>query len=265
MGALNSVRVPTLSESLRRAKARLLLRNAASVGRDPIVVGTPMLIASHGGRIDLGDDLFFSSKPSVSHLAALGGRITIGNGVRISYGAAISAREAVTIGDRVQIGPFVVLMDSDFHVAGSRETKDEPLPVQIEADVRIGARVTILRGSVIGAGAVLLDGSVVSGRVAAGDVVSGVPARSISAAQSGADGLEISVLVQRVLGLASRPNESDGPAQISEWDSLGALKLVLALEEAFGITLDEKEIKSMISVAEIGRVVAAAKERLGGA
>jgi len=252
-------------DSLRSARTRLLLRGATRVGRSPKLAGQPALL--NQGSIEIGDDFFFSARPAPSHLAAAeGARIVIGDRVRIAYGAAISARAAVVIGDDVEIGPFAVIMDSDYHVVGDRSAIDEPLPVHIEAGARLGARVTVLRGSVIGAGAVVLGGSVVSGKVPAGARVSGVPARVV--VESGADdtdAVDLPKLVMGVLGLSKPPAESDGPAQIREWDSLGALKIVLAVEEAYGVSLSEQELKAIASVAELARVVESARARLATA
>src|SRR5450432_721822 len=259
-----SVLLDAFGTSLRKlseVRARVLLREATRVGRSPKVVGTPTIINT--GSVEIGDDFFFSASPAPSHVVASGGRIVIGNGVSISYGAAISARLEVTIGDGVDIGPFAVIMDSDFHVVGDRSAVDEPAPVRIDAGARLGARVTVLRGSWIGVEAVILGGSVVSGRIPAGAVVSGVPARPVTRGDSGQTVTEVQLpeIVMRVLGLSSLPRDSDGPAQIREWDSLGALKLVLALEEAFGIALSEQELKSMHSVAELAEAVTAARSR----
>ena len=252
-------------DRLRSARTRLLLRGATRVGRSPKLLGQPVLM--NQGSIEIGDDFFFSARPAPSHLAAAeGARILIGNRVRIAYGAAISARAAVVIGDDVEIGPFSVIMDSDYHVVGDRSAIDEPLPVTIEAGARLGARVTVLRGSVIGAGAVVLGGSVVSGKVAPGARVSGVPARVV--VESGADGgdaIDLAKLVMDVLGLAKPPADSDGPAQIREWDSLGALKIVLAVEEAYGVSLSEQELKAIVSLSELAQVVESARARLANA
>jgi acetyltransferase-like isoleucine patch superfamily enzyme/acyl carrier protein len=253
-------------DSLRSARTRLLLRGATRVGRSPKLAGQPALM--NQGTIEIGDDFFFSARPAPSHLAAApGARIVIGNRVRIAYGAAISARAAVIIGDDVEIGPFSVIMDSDYHVVGDRSAVDEPLPVTIEAGARLGARVTVLRGSVIGAGAVVLGGSVVSGKVAPGARVSGVPARVVVASGADAEGdaVDLPKLVMGVLGLSKPPSDSDGPAQIREWDSLGALKIVLAVEEAYGVSLSEQELKAIVSLAELAQVVESARARLANA
>ncbi|MEI9941289.1 MAG: phosphopantetheine-binding protein [Pseudomonadota bacterium] len=251
-------------ERLRSARTRLLLRGATRVGRSPTLAGQPSLM--NQGTIEIGDDFFFSARPAPSHLAAAeGARIVIGNRVRIGYGAAISARLEVVIGDNVELGPFSVIMDSDYHVVGDRSATDEPLSVRIEAGARLGARVTVLRGSIIGAGAVVLGGSVVSGKVAPGTVVSGVPARVVVTSGADAEGqaVDLAGLVMSVLGLSAPPADSDGPAQIREWDSLGALKIVLAVEEAYGVSLSEQELKAIVSLAELAQVVETARARLG--
>src|SRR5262249_39771846 len=127
--------------------------------------------------------------PVQSHLVSLSS-LTIGDDVSIAHGAAIAAFTSVTIGDRVRIGPFFIVMDTDFHgeraKSGSSPTMRRDVgegsgfaPVTIGSDVRIGPNVTVLRGSVIGNGATIAAGSVVNGRVPDGAFASGVPARIV--------------------------------------------------------------------------------------
>ncbi|HUO67332.1 MAG TPA: phosphopantetheine-binding protein, partial [Gammaproteobacteria bacterium] len=53
-----------------------------------------------------------------------------------------------------------------------------------------------------------------------------------------------------------RPLEpSDGPAQIVRWDSLGSLRLLLALEDEFGLHLPEDALYGVSSVAAVVGVV----------
>jgi acetyltransferase-like isoleucine patch superfamily enzyme len=111
-----------------------------------------------------------------SHIMASGGHVTIGDRVKISYGAAISAVRAVTIGADTRIGPFVVITDSDFHGVSNRSAAGEVGPVRIGSGVTIGVKVTILRGATIGDGATILSGSMVAGHIAPGATVRGVPA-----------------------------------------------------------------------------------------
>src|SRR5262249_32487779 len=127
------------------------------------------------------------------------------------------------------------------------------------------SRVTVLRGTTIGDGARVRAGSVVSGDVAAGEVVGGVPARPQRAGVSvegGEAGEEKGSAIVRVgFGLRGGPADQAGPSQVPGWDSLGALKLLLALEEAFGVTLTEHDMMRAKSVADLGAVVQEASAR----
>jgi acetyltransferase-like isoleucine patch superfamily enzyme/acyl carrier protein len=211
-----------------------------------------------GGEVVIGNDFLLVSHPVRSHLlASSGARITIGDGVRISYGAAIAAQQAVDIGSNTTLGPYVVIMDNDFHKVGDRHAAGAVAPVRIGSHVRIGARVTILRGSTIGDNAHVMDGSMVSGFIPAGATVRGVPARVIgaAAAASSADPAQMAELVQRVLGLPEVPATDAGPAQIAAWDSLGSLRLLLAIEETFGVSIREAEMQAASTVAALSAIV----------
>ena len=132
------------------------------------------------GIIEIGSDFRFGSRPSASHIVALkGARIVIGDNVAIAYGAALTAMRSIEIGDGTQIGPFVVIMDSDFHRVGNRDDGGDVAAVVIGRNVRIGARVTILRGTTIGDNARIRSGSTVQGVVRAGSAVAGVPAKRL--------------------------------------------------------------------------------------
>ena len=48
---------------------------------------------------------------------------------------------------------------------------------------------------------------------------------------------------------------------ISQWDSLNDMKLVLALEEEFGLALDEEQILQMTAFPRIVEIVASAKRK----
>jgi len=54
---------------------------------------------------------------------------------------------------------------------------------------------------------------------------------------------------------------SDGPSTIARWDSLGALHLALALEDALGVHLDEEALASATSVAALVDLARSAVQR----
>lgn len=243
--------------------ARLALHGVDHLGARPHVSGVPFI--ENLGKITIGDDLDLASGPVRSHLVTgVHGVLAIGDHVTIGPGAAIAADLRVEIGEGAHLGPMVMLLDSDYHVAGDKDAPPEAAPIVIGAGAWLGAGVTVLRGATIGAGARVEAGSVVSGNIPEGARVAGVPARVIkdhgetATLAAGAppapaaptptveDGGLASSATPRVLRLAADvfvlpalPALADGPKAIPAWDSLGALRLLVALEEAFSIHVPE--------------------------
>lgn len=240
-----------------RWKTRYGLRRAHRVGVGARLKGGVDL--GGGGEVIIGDGFFLLSQPVRSHIHAFPGAVVrIGDDVQISYGAAIAAQAAIEIGSHTTFGPFVVIMDNDFHRVGNRNAAGEVAPVRIGSNVKVGARVTILRGSVIGDDVQIMSGSMVSGVVPDGATVGGVPARVVVASSATArNSIDVGELVQSVLGLDERPHPSQGPAHIAAWDSLGTLRLLLAIEEMYGISLDEREMRAGNTVAALSGIVEA--------
>jgi len=158
--------------------ARWRLRRASSVGSGARTIGGPHI--ENDGRLDIGDDVLIRSTPVAAELATgHRGVLTIGRGVRINCGASIFAHRHVAIGDRVRIGPYVSLADTDFHDAYDRAVCPAGSPVVIEDDVWLGTRAIVLKGVRIGRGAIVAAGAVVTRDVAPFSVVAGVPAREV--------------------------------------------------------------------------------------
>jgi acetyltransferase-like isoleucine patch superfamily enzyme/acyl carrier protein len=253
-GVLRRVLRPSAVERLRAA--------ATNVGGEAVVVGRATIV--NRGRIDVGGGFVLSSQPLASHLIVdHGGELLIGDRVRIGFGAAIACERRIRIGDDSTLGPYVSLADSDFHVVGDRDARPEPRPVEIGRRVVVGARVTILPGTTIGDDVEVAAGSVVGGTVPAGDRVAGVPARPVTAAgASGSSPAEAVLdLVQRTLALPARPARGEARAAIAEWDSLGALRILVALEEDLGVQLGEADV---LEAATVGDLVDAVVARGGG-
>jgi maltose O-acetyltransferase len=95
-----------------------------------------------------------------------GNDIVIGN--RSGLGKHAHIQGPLTIGDDVMMGPEVIIQGIT-----------EPKPVIIEDDVWIGTRVIILPGVTISRGAIIGAGAVVTKNVASYDIVGGVPAKVI--------------------------------------------------------------------------------------
>jgi maltose O-acetyltransferase len=253
-----------ISDLMLTAVAR---RRVDRIGRGARFIGTPHV--ENLGRIELGDDLVIHSRPVVSHLVTgPDGILHIGRSVTIEHGAAITAHLGIRIGDGAHVGPYAMIMDTDFHEAGDHARRPEPQPIELGARVRLGARVTILRGTVIGAEAAVASGSVVSGVIPAGSRVAGVPARQARSTDDSSTSLrdgtntqrDIALhtrgVVMRVFGLKSEPEPQDGPHTIGSWDSLGTLNLLLSLEDSFRVRIDEQDMLRVRHVADVEVLVA---------
>jgi len=242
---------------LAERRSRHCFRVCDAVGEGALVEGRPTI--ANPGRMRIGQRFHLSSVPAASHMVSgPEGTLEIGDDVSIGHGAAVAAFRRVTVGNGTRIDPFVIIMDTDFHVAGDRSREPPSGPIAIGAGVRIGSHVTVLRGSEIGDHAVVAPGSVVAGKVRKGAVVSGVPAREAFRQEGPSDAPtsgSVPEVVRQSLGLSRAPLLEHGPAEIQEWDSLGALRLLLALEEAFGVTLSEDEVLRVSTVADLANLV----------
>lgn len=248
-----------------RLRVAWLLKACNRTGRGIVLEGAPSV--ENEGQIVVGDFVFISSLPVQSHFVTRhGGRLEIGSGARIGFGAALTAHHHVVVGERAVLGPYVAIADTDFHVAGDRDAKAETTPVHIGKNVSIGSRVQILRGARIGDGAQVAAGSVVAGVVAPGERVAGVPARPLHSAAIASDTEprdRIASVVQRVLGLREEPSLEAGPDDLAGWDSLGALKLLLALEEEFSVSLREDAVGRARAVSDLLTAIEAARSGAG--
>jgi acetyltransferase-like isoleucine patch superfamily enzyme/acyl carrier protein len=240
-----------------RALSALYLRRCTGVGKGVVCEGRPHI--DNQGRMEIGDGCVLLSSPVRVHLVtAAGASLRLGESTVISHGVGVTAHERVEIGNRVSLGPFSMVHDTDFHDAADRRGKSQTAPIVIGDNVRIGARVTLLKATRIGEGATILSGSVVSGQVPAGATYGGNPARPMDATAHEGD-VDLAELVRRTLGLPSAPLPSDGPQTLSQWDSLGALRLLLTLEEHFSIRIGEAQLARARNLKDLARIVSAAE------
>jgi maltose O-acetyltransferase len=140
-----------------RIRISLLRRLAGGCGRDINVLGGAEIGAPHN--------------------------LTIGDNSAIGLGCYLSCLDKVTIGDRVLMGPGVMIYTSN-HVWNSEALtyfrQGETLAtVTIKDDAWIGARSIILPGVVIGKGCTVAAGAVVTRSTADYSIVAGVPAVQI--------------------------------------------------------------------------------------
>ena len=154
-------------------------------------------------HVRIGDDFTFTSGESINPLCRhqrgcimterAESVIEIGHHVWMSS-PCIWAKQRITIGNYVNIGGDCIIMDSDAHNLDWRVRDSGEMfapkvsmdnhtakcaPIVIEDHVLIGARSIILKGVTIGRGSVIGAGSVVVKDIPAGCIAAGNPCKVI--------------------------------------------------------------------------------------
>ena len=251
----------TIRSSWNAARARRWLRTCASVGEEVYLVGKPT-INSHGGQLNIGDRFRLGSRPVASHLVAgPGALLHIGNDVSIGYGAAVAALQHVHIGDGTRIGPFVIIMDTNFHGApGDQSIQHDCRPVFIGDGCRIGSRVTISRGTTIGNGAEILAGSVVSSAIPPGVCAAGGRARIIGRAGDVSSRWDSAAamlpdILMASLALNSPPDLNSSPIPRHLWTEAQMQGVLNAIEDRFEVVLDRAAAREIETFADLAAAV----------
>jgi acetyltransferase-like isoleucine patch superfamily enzyme len=162
--------------------ARIWLRSCNQVGAKTRTFWRPNI--ENRGRIVLGSRVRLNSNwAPIELVSGPNGVIDIGDGVFINYGSIISAQQHVRIGSNVMLGNFCIVADTEIPGIGepAGAPSSEPRPVEIGDGAWLAARVTVLPGTRIGAGAVIAAGSIVAGDIPPGNVAGGIPARILRA------------------------------------------------------------------------------------
>jgi acetyltransferase-like isoleucine patch superfamily enzyme len=112
------------------------------------------------------------------------GRLTIGRDMFCNRGVAIAVLNQVTIGESVRIGERTSILDHNHVIEPlddleARFREYETAPISVGDRVLISANCVILAGAEIGADSVIGAGSVVRGKIPAGVLAAGIPARVI--------------------------------------------------------------------------------------
>ncbi len=110
-----------------------------------------------------------------------GSNVRIGSGVFLNNGCVLADVASITIGDDVQVGPYVQFLTPVHPVeAGPRRDKWETArPITIGDNVWIGGGAIICPGVTVGSDTVIGAGAVVTKDLPAGVVAVGNPARVV--------------------------------------------------------------------------------------
>jgi carbonic anhydrase/acetyltransferase-like protein (isoleucine patch superfamily) len=174
-----------------RVMAFVWLRACDSVGTNTRTFFHPHI--ENRGRILIGSGVRLNSNWAPLELVTgPQGVIEIGDGVYINYGTLVSAQRHVRIGANVMVGNYSIIADTE--IPGISEPPGAPQLEARRVDIGDGAwlaaRVTVLPGARIGAGAIIAAGSVVAGEIPAGAVAGGIPARVLRSAGAGVSSVQ---------------------------------------------------------------------------
>ncbi len=135
---------------------------------------------SKEGEIRLGNDTFMAHTCT---LRAEGGKILIGENVQISRNCYINGTGDIEIGNDTMLGPNSIVVSAN-HLYSQLDVPIrlqgiEKAKIHIEGDVWIGANVTVLPGVSIGKGTVVGAGAVVKENLPPYSIAVGVPAKVV--------------------------------------------------------------------------------------
>jgi acetyltransferase-like isoleucine patch superfamily enzyme len=111
-----------------------------------------------------------------------GGRLELGDRVKLMHYVVVSVVERMTLGDHTQVGECATLRDNDHDTAAGVSMSKAPVvsaPTTIGADAWIARGVTVTAGSTVGSGTVVGANAVVRGELPSDSVAVGIPARVI--------------------------------------------------------------------------------------
>lgn len=154
-------------------------------------LGRPLISVAPGGRIVLGDGVRVSSaersnplgaaQPAVLRALAPGAQLILGPGVGLSS-TVLCAGASIEIGEHTILGAGAMVLDNDFHKPTGEwdwalDYTSRARPVRIGRGVFIGTRAIVLKGVTIGDRAIIGAGAVVVKDVPANHIAIGNPAR----------------------------------------------------------------------------------------
>ena len=132
-----------------------------------------------GWRIGSGVTILMGQHIQMAGVRSSGRKVSVGKGTVINNGCLLYTTGGLTIGENVSISSGVWLITGT-HDMNDPAFLDDYKPIVIENHAWIGVRATILAGIIIGEGAVIMAGAVVTKDVPRYAVVGGVPAKVVS-------------------------------------------------------------------------------------
>jgi acyl carrier protein len=210
----------SLSGALDNVKARAALRGATRVGSGVRVFGWPRVACD--GHLSIGSSTVLISTPApVQLLVAAGASLTIGAGVVIESGATLRVHGRVQIGDGVRIGVGCIVDDDGA----------EPREIVVLDGAWIEDGGVLLGGTTVAAWSVVRQGEVAIPSMAptSAGPLSGERVRALDD--------RIREVIAGVVPAAAAVERNAELTLVRGWDSLAALRILVALEKEFSVSL----------------------------
>jgi acyl carrier protein len=211
-----------VARALDGGRSRVAFRGASSVGEGVRIFGWPRVACE--GVLTIGRDVVFVSSPApIELLVAPGATLVIGDGALIESGTTVRAGHSVVIGRRARIGTGCILDD------------DGPTPgIVISDEAWIGDGAVVLGGVAVDASTVVLRGAIVDAR---GEAPAPVSEERPDDGSRKIVEARVRAVMARIVPSASGV-EMGADLRLSKgWDSLAALRVLVALEKEFGVSL----------------------------
>lgn len=167
------------ASSVRKTMLRLRYPNF-QIGSNVTICPGVRIEITDGGKLAIGSDTTINQD---CFIKIRGGELTIGDGCFVGMGSVICAIESIHIGDDCLIAEYVSIRDQNHGISISEVPfGKQPLiskPIQIAANVWLGAKSSVLAGATIGENSVIAAHAVVIRSVEPNTIVGGVPAKEI--------------------------------------------------------------------------------------
>lgn len=151
---------------------------SVSFGGNVQISSNVIIKATDGGEIRIGSNVSFGAN---SQIISQGGIIEISDNCFIGTGVIITSKKFINIGEGSQIAEYVVIRDQDHNIESRpiRTSGFKVSPIIIQNDVWLAAKSTVLRGCIIGEGAVIGAHSLVNKDIPEFTLAAGIPAKVI--------------------------------------------------------------------------------------
>ncbi|MEM9256390.1 MAG: hypothetical protein AAGA91_13160 [Pseudomonadota bacterium] len=163
-----------------KTRARLTYYPHISIGVGVTLGEGVRLVATDGGRIDIGDHVTIHAG---TLLQTRGGFITVGGGSFIGRHCTLVSTCEIRIGSNALVAEQVTIRDQQHGMAvGDCSFADQPAsaaPVCLADNVWLAAGVRVTDGVVVGANTVVAANAVVTADLQGGALYGGVPARKL--------------------------------------------------------------------------------------